>query len=259
MGGSLHLESSPGEGSCFRFVLELSPAEGSLPSGGKQADRFWHLVAPHRVRALVVDDVEDNREVLSGLLARAGVEVRMAINGAEALQKVAEQTPDIVFMDVRMPVMDGLAAVRQLRQRWPADGIVCVAITASGLLRQRSYYLDAGFDDFIGKPFVFERICECMERYLHVRFACEPPAEVAVTAGPCTINPTAVRLPDGLRKRLLDAARINALTEIETLIGELKASGPDMQGLADELECFLSRYDTDSIVALVDSIPGAEK
>jgi PAS domain S-box-containing protein len=259
MGGSLQLESSPGEGSCFRFVLELPPAEGSLPSGGEQAERFWHLAGPHRVRALVVDDVADNREVLSGLLARAGVEVQMANNGAEALQRVAEQAPDIVFMDVRMPVMDGLAAVRQLRQRWPADGIVCVAITASGLLRQRSYYLDAGFDDFIGKPFVFDKVYECMARHLPVRFECEPAAEVAVASGPCTANPAAVQLSEGLRKRLLDAARINALTEIEKLIGELKVSGPDMQGLADELECLLSRYDTDGIVALVNRMPAAEE
>jgi CheY-like chemotaxis protein len=88
---------------------------------------------------------------LSGLLERVGVEVVTANDGAQALERIAEQCPDIVFMDLRIPVMDGLTAVRHLRERWPKKPIVCVAITASGLLRQRSVYLDAAFDDFIGK------------------------------------------------------------------------------------------------------------
>ncbi|MGB5177715.1 MAG: PAS domain S-box protein, partial [Gammaproteobacteria bacterium] len=110
MGGSLRLESSQGEGSCFRFELDLPPAEGDLILKSEQKGRFCRLAEPYRVRALVVDDVEDNREVLSGLLERTGVEVTMASSGAEALQRIAEQIPDIVFMDVRMPVMDGLTA-----------------------------------------------------------------------------------------------------------------------------------------------------
>jgi CheY-like chemotaxis protein len=202
----------------------------------------------------VVDDVEDNREVLSGLLERAGIEVTMASSGAEALQLIAQQKPDIIFMDVRMPVMDGLAAVRQLRERWPAEGIVCVAITASGLLRQRSFYRDAGFDDFIGKPFLFEKICDCMVRHLHVEFVHEPDAGVPAGARPCAGEPDTIQLPGSLRERLLAAARINALTEIETLIGELRGLNPDTQCLAVELEKLLSHYDMDGIIALVNRL-----
>ena len=135
------------------------------------------LAGSQHVRALVVDDVEDNREVLSGLLKRAGVEVTTANDGAQALERMAEQRPDIVFMDIRMPVMDGLDALRRLRERWPDEHIVCVAITASGLLRPRSYYLDAGFDDFVGKPFLFETVSECMAKHLGVDFEREAPAE----------------------------------------------------------------------------------
>ena len=188
MGGSLSLESTPGEGSCFRFELELPPAEGDLIAKREQNGGLCRLAESYRVRALVVDDVEDNREVLSGLLERAGVEVTMANSGAEALQRIAEQIPDIVFMDVRMPVMDGLTAVRLLRERWPAEEIVCVAITASGLLRQRSFYLDAGFDDFIGKPFLFDKVCDCMVRHLNVEFEHEPAAEMIAGAVPCAMN-----------------------------------------------------------------------
>jgi PAS domain S-box-containing protein len=259
MGGSLSLESAPGEGSCFRFELELPPAEGDLIAKREQQGGLCRLAESYRVRALVVDDVEDNREVLSGLLQRSGVEVTMANSGAEALQRIAEQIPDIVFMDVRMPVMDGLTAVQQLRERWPAEAIVCVAITASGLLRQRSFYLDAGFDDFIGKPFLFDKVCKCMVRHLNVEFEHEPAAEMITGAVPCGHEPGEIDLPDGLRERLLAAARINALTEIETLIVELKGLGAGAQCLAEELESLLSRYDMEALIALIDQIPaGAE-
>ena len=255
MGGSLSLESTPGDGSCFRFELELPPAEGDILLKNGQKEGLCRLAEPYRVLALVVDDVEDNREVLSGLLERAGIEVTMASSGAEALQLIAQQIPDIIFMDVRMPVMDGLTAVRQLRERWPAEGIVCVAITASGLLRQRSFYQDAGFDDFIGKPFIFEKVCDCMVRHLHVEFVHEPDTVMPAGAKPCAGEPDAIQLPGSMRERLLAAARINALTEIETLIGELKELSPDAKCLAVELEKLLSRYDMDGIIALIEQIP----
>jgi CheY-like chemotaxis protein len=258
MGGSLGLDSAPGEGSCFHFELDLPPAESELVARSGQPGRLCRLAAPYRVRALVVDDVADNREVLSGLLARAGIDVTMVTSGAEALQQIAAEIPDIVFMDVRMPVMDGLTAVKHLRERWPDEAIVCVAITASGLLRQRSYYLEAGFDDFIGKPFRFEKICDCMVRHLHVEFEHEPVAEESAGSGPCTAQAAPVKLPHDLRERLLAAANINALTEIEALIGELEQLGPGPQCLASELDGLLSHYDMDGIIELLNRIPPGE-
>ena len=257
MGGTLQLDSTPGEGSCFRFELDLPPAVGELIVKTEQNDGLCRLAKPHRVRALVVDDVEDNRELLSGLLKRAGIEVTTANDGAEALQRISEQIPDIVFMDVRMPVMDGLSAVQQLRERWPAEEIVCVAITASGLLRQRSYYLEAGFDDFIGKPFLFETICKCMVRHLHVEFEHEAVAEVSTDTVSCAEEPVAIGLPDDLRERLLAAASINALTELETLIVELQGLGPGPNCLAGELDRLLSHYAMDEIIALIKQLPAA--
>ena len=257
MGGELQLSSSPGEGSCFSFTLELSPAEGVLTSSREKLRHTWRLAHPHRVKALVVDDVEDNREVLSGFLARAGVVVDKANNGAEALQRITERRPDIIFMDVRMPVMDGVTAVRQLRERWPDERIVCVAITASGLLRQRDFYLAAGFDDFISKPFRFETVCDCMVKYLEVEIEREAVAELPADAQSQTMAPEEFQLTDDLRSRLLTAAEINALTEIEAVIGELKGLDPGAQTLADNLEGLVSRYDMEGITGLVEQIPVA--
>jgi CheY-like chemotaxis protein len=212
------------------------------------------LVAGQQVRALVVDDLEDNREVLSGFLERAGVQVATAEDGAAALDSIAANRPDIVFMDVRMPVMDGLTAVRELRARWSADPIVCVAITASGLLRQRGFYLDAGFDDFVAKPFRFETICDCIEHHLGVEFERLPDPAAAAESNPEEARPEAMHLPAALRKRLLEAAQVNALTEIEAVIAELKMGESGARVLAEELDQLLARYDTDGIIELVERL-----
>jgi CheY-like chemotaxis protein len=147
--------------------------------------------------------------------------------------------------------MDGLGAVRRLRSQWPEEHIVCVAITASGLLREPSFYLEAGFDDFIGKPFLFETVCECMARHLRVVLEPEPPAEMPASTMTLPADLGSVRLPGGLRKRLLAAAQINALTEIEAIVAEMKALDGGAQTLAVALERLLRRYDTDGIAALV--------
>jgi PAS domain S-box-containing protein len=251
MGGTLTLDSSAGEGSCFSFQLELSPAENALTPAAQGTCRGLRLSSGQRIRALVVDDVEDNREVLRGFLARAGVEVEQANDGDQALERIAEQQPDIVFMDVRMPVLDGLTAVKHLRERWPDEQIVCVAITASGLLREPSYYLDAGFDDFIGKPFLFATVCECISRHLQVESEQEPAARVAGSSQPPSSDVENERLPAALRERLLAATEINALTEIETLIEELRALDAGAPALAHRLEELLRQYDTDGIADLV--------
>ena len=94
-----------------------------------------------------------------------------------------------------------------------------------------------------------------MVRHLHVEFVHEPDAEVPAGSVPCTGETGEIRLPGGMRERLLAAARINALTEIETLIGELKGLGPDARCLAEKLESLLSRYDMDGIITLINRFP----
>jgi CheY-like chemotaxis protein len=251
MGGTLTLESIPGEGSRFSIRLELPPAENALTPAAQDTCRALRLSRGKRIRALVVDDVEDNRDVLRGFLERADVELEQANDGAEALERIAEQRPDIVFMDVRMPVMDGLTAVQHVRERWPDEPIVCVAITASGLLRTPSFYRNAGFDDFIGKPFLSATVYECIARHLQVELEPEPSLDSTVTADAPNADVEPAQLPAALRDRLLAAAEINALTQIEILVEELKALDPSARALAHRLGSLLLQYDTDGIADLV--------
>ena len=107
------------------------------------------------VRVLVVDDSDINREVAQRILVREGAEVRMAHDGAEAVAmlRAAADSVDIVLMDVQMPVLDGLAAARQIRGDLGLKQLPMVALTAGALLSERQRALDAGMDGFVSKPF----------------------------------------------------------------------------------------------------------
>lgn len=171
MGGALELRSAAGKGSRFFFSLKLQPAETHAESVRPPAREVERLVPGCKVRALVVDDIADNREVLAAMLTAVGCEVVLAENGRQAIEVVRISRPDIVFMDMRLPEMDGVEATRRIFQEFGENGIKIVATSASALLHEREHYLKAGCDDFVAKPLRAERIykawCNYWERNFH--------------------------------------------------------------------------------------------
>jgi CheY-like chemotaxis protein len=128
--------------------------------GGGHADPSEVSRAPARLRldgcrVLAVEDNQVNQMVLTGILGRAGCAVRLANNGAEALEILSDDTFDVVLMDCEMPVLDGLSATRALRAREGAAGAahqVVVALTAHAFPAERDRCLAAGMDDYLPKP-----------------------------------------------------------------------------------------------------------
>lgn len=254
MGAEIRLESERRRGSRFLFDLALPGAREPVPTSSSDAAPTGRIAASTTVRALVIDDAEDNRDIAARMLRRIGVEVTLAANGEEAIAHIERSLPDIVFMDVRMPVRDGIDALRQLRGRWPDQHIVCIAMSASGVSQGRRYYLDLGFDDYIAKPFYLERLIECVREHLGVAFEENPPAlapDVAIARNP---EVQSLKLPAQIRQRLRQAARVNAFTEIEAILFELKQRGAPASHRADYLHALLARYDRD---ALLEAIEGA--
>lgn len=103
-------------------------------------------------KVLVVEDNEDNREIFVFRLQQWGFEVLVAANGKEALEIAYQFKPDIIFMDLKMPIMDGWEATRALRQTdWGKD-LPVIAVTAHAMSEEREKALTAGCNDFIPKP-----------------------------------------------------------------------------------------------------------
>ncbi|WP_306590648.1 ATP-binding protein [Geothrix sp. 21YS21S-4] len=177
MGGELELDSRPGEGTRFSFSLPLS--EGEPPPELLGGGRVVGLEPGQRpVRMLVADDRVENRDLLVGLLASVGLPALAAADGIEAVELWEQHRPDLVWMDLRMPRMDGFAALEAIRgkeREGNAPPTCVVAISASVLDTDRDALLRAGFDDFLGKPFREAELFDVMSRLLGLRFLVREP------------------------------------------------------------------------------------
>jgi signal transduction histidine kinase/ActR/RegA family two-component response regulator len=161
MGGEIKLASTMGHGSTFEFTLELQPGKpldqaAALDPVPPPPDS---LVAPRADQALHVLLVEDhpiNQKLAISLIERSGHQVTLAQNGEEGLHAAIEQSYDLVFMDMQMPVMDGLEATRAIRAHELAHSksrVPIVAMTANAMPSDRQACEDAGMDGFLSKPF----------------------------------------------------------------------------------------------------------
>jgi len=116
------------------------------------------------LRVLLAEDNVSSQKVGLQMLKRLGYKADVAANGIEALQALGRQHYDVVLMDVKMPVMDGLEATRAIRERWPENGPRIIAITAFALKGDRERCLEAGMDDYISKPIRMEELALALGR-----------------------------------------------------------------------------------------------
>jgi CheY-like chemotaxis protein len=116
---------------------------------------------------LIVEDNEMNRDMLSRRLQRRGFEVLLAIDGAEGLAVARERLPDLILMDMSLPVVDGWEATRQLKSEDATRRIPIIALTAHAMSGDRQRAVEAGCDDFDTKPIeltrLLEKIAQCLE------------------------------------------------------------------------------------------------
>ncbi|MBA85961.1 MAG: hybrid sensor histidine kinase/response regulator [Rhodobacteraceae bacterium] len=157
MGGSISVSSAPGQGSCFCLEMPVEAAR-LLPKAGHKA-RAQDLTAGLKV--LVAEDNNTNRLIIKKFFQNAPIDLHFAHDGEEAVQKTAEHKPDIIFMDMSMPVMDGLAATRTIRaSNGPQPQIV--ALTANGFASDRRACVEAGMDGFLTKPVRKAELLQCL-------------------------------------------------------------------------------------------------
>lgn len=117
-------------------------------------------------RVLVVDDFDDSRFSLSMLLKIEGYEVIEATDGAQAIEKALSDKPDLILMDLSLPVIDGLSATRQIRQSAAMKRVPIIALTAHDLIDIQSQAQDAGCTDYAPKPIDFTLLIDMMAKYL---------------------------------------------------------------------------------------------
>ncbi len=169
MGGSLQLSSVLGQGTLAHLRLPLL-SENIVVDPRATNTRVTRMLDDCRISALVVEDDIASCEILVDLLQQIGCETYAAHDGREGLAMCHAHKFDIIFTDIRMPGLNGLEMFRQLRERPNYQATPIVAVSASSLEHERTYYLAQGFQEFIGKPYAFDDIFKALRRFTAARF-----------------------------------------------------------------------------------------
>lgn len=206
MGGKLALDSTLGKGTTFRFTIELPKGEVANIQDSNEDIEQIKLKPGHKFRALCVDDVADNRDVLGGLLCSCDIDVTYAQDGQQAVDLIKEQEFDIVFMDLLMPVMRGDDAIKIIRGEMKINNLTCVAVSAFSLSHEIQHYLSIGFNQFIAKPFTFSEIFSCLQSFF-----------------PDTFN-VVISEEKNIEKEQVEPVDLSQLTIAKSLLEELKLS-----------------------------------
>ncbi|MBI4661685.1 MAG: response regulator, partial [Verrucomicrobia bacterium] len=253
IGGTIGLRSVAGKGARFYFTVPLPPASESVDEQALPELREpSHLAAGSKVNALIVDDLEQNREVLFQILASLGCQVRLAESGERALALIRSEMPDIVFTDIRMPEMGGFELKNKIVEEFGPGRMRIVAISASVLAHQQKNYLEGGFDDFVGKPFRVARIADSLVRLLSVEFEYEPQKDARTASKTSDPAETAgILLPESLLSRLRTSAKSYRIVEFNRCLGEVEALGAEGRRLAASLETLNQKGDMDRILEIL--------
>jgi two-component system, sensor histidine kinase ChiS len=254
MGSDLDLDSTVGEGSTFSFVVELPPAQGEVVAAAIDTAQVRRLADGQQVSALVVDDVFENREVLSSLLADVGVDVTVVDGGEAALESLKTNVPDIVCMDIRMPGMDGPSTARRIWEAYGRDAMKIVAVSASTLDHERQEILEMGFDGFVPKPFRAEEIYALLSDQLGTEFE---HGDGAVREEEGKVDLTGVTIPEKLLEKMKRAAEIYSVSELDRYFDELDGLGEREKQLADHLRELRRGHDIDGILKILEGCSDA--
>jgi len=258
MGGKIYAKSNLGKGSCFFFNVKLP--KSNMETSQTEFVRVTSLAKNQATfRILIVDDYLESRYLLSLMLQKVGFLVQEAANGQEAIKIWSDWHPSLIWMDMRMPVLDGYEATKQIRKlelkNKTLKPTVIIALTASAFKQEESEILSCGCNDILTKPFREIEIFDTLAKYLKVEFLYE------------NIISTEI-LPDKLLTEIFERERLNqvpsewlkeltqALTicdtdKAETIVDQIKEKDSE---LARQMQSMISNLEVDKLLDLIERV-----
>jgi CheY-like chemotaxis protein len=242
MGGDITVNSQVGRGSVFviQFPLKEGDAQAVKAIG---TNRHVLRLQPGQAtcRVLIADDIEDNRQLLAQLLAPVGFEVRLATNGAEAVQEFEQWRPHLILMDFRMPVMDGHEAIRRIRAMVGGEVPKIIAVTASAMDDNRQELMEIGADDFIGKPFREAELFQKIHAHVGVEYQYAADSPATDRQGAAELTPESLAdwprvLIDTMREAVVTADLDHLLASIQEVETHDPRIAQGLRRLAEQFE-----------------------
>ncbi|MEQ8315821.1 MAG: PAS domain-containing protein [Phycisphaerales bacterium] len=259
LGGEIEATSEPGIGSRFRFDIPLREVELDLssPAPAGLDDQTSIAVPAGRVlRVLVADDRPENRDIVEQMLALPGIEVTSVDNGQAAVEQAEVLWPDVVLMDVRMPVMNGIDATRAIRGKNALSQIKIIAISASVFENQRRQIQDAGCDGFLGKPLQAAELYGTLAELCDLELTTDQPL-AGTSSEPQP--PLSADLSARHGARLASLASVGDVSAIEAFAGELAAASDPERALAERIAGHLAEFDLDALRLLAEQLSATEQ
>lgn len=248
MGGSLQLSSLLGQGTIAHLRLPLV-SEAVLLDSHAAPVSAQRLQTGSSLKVLVVEDDTASCDILVDLLEQIGCDTLAAHNGREGLALCESHHFDIIFTDIRMPGLNGLEMLRQLRQHPAYEQTPMVAVSASSLEHERTYYLAQGFQEFIGKPYAFDDIFRALQQFTAAQFEGEP------EAAENTPEPVDEPLPDltSLTPELQGLAELAAMGDMSGCKKKIADITAERLGKSryQQLSAALRQYDLERVEALI--------
>jgi CheY-like chemotaxis protein len=267
MQGDITVTSILGKGSVFTFDIQVEAAD--IGQVGQQHIQRRVIGISSDItsvyRVLIVDDNVLNRSLLSNLLIPVGFEMREAVNGQEAVKIAVEWQPHFIWMDMRMPVMDGYAATQAIRSLSSAIRTVpIIALTASAFEENREQMLTAGCNDFMRKPFKEQDLFDKMAEYLEIEYLYEEQVDTPPRAqdGKQEKKGTKVfaALPQDILSSLEEAAvsgNLEMIEEVAEEIRRLKIDNVQHNEIANQIVGMAQNFKYKELWTMIQEIKGA--
>jgi signal transduction histidine kinase/DNA-binding NarL/FixJ family response regulator len=289
MGSELHVQSVVGQGTTFWFDVELPHvAEDTIVEKETVGKHIIGFKGESR-KILVADDKEENRAVLQDILSPLGFDIMEAVDGSNALEKAKTWQPDVILMDLVMPVMDGFEATRRIREldtgysildtddqhpalstqhpalstqhpatsnQHPASSIqhlVIIGISANAFDHTRQKSLSAGCDDFLTKPINTDELLERLRIHLKLEWIYEEISET-VASSPQTPNTLSVTAPpEEMLAALREYAELGNFTGIQEFLDELQAADPKFQPFVSKIKEFAEKFQFNQMIEFINA------